>query len=96
MSESKEAYTVLKWWLEGDTDGADQIVEALVQPKPTPRLVAADAIVTLNGTVIAKSEMRFSEHEARECALSMARAAIGALEQVHGKRGTKEGAHYGR
>ena len=100
MPENRRADTILKWWLDGDTDGGEVIVEALIRPVPSSRSMsglAVDAVVTLNGTEIAARHMCLGEHEAREYALAMARAAIGALEQVHGRRGEREEVqHHGR
>ena len=90
MPDNRRADTVLKWWLDGDTDGGEMIVEALIRPVPSSMSksgMAVDAVVTLNDTEIATEHMCLGENHARTCALMMARAAIGALEQVHGKRG---------
>lgn len=98
MPEITGADTILKWWLDGDADGADVIVEALIRPVPrsrSPTGLAVDAIVTLNGNVIAEEAMCLGENDARSKALAMARAAIGALEQTYGRRGTKEPARIG-
>ncbi|MDE0660318.1 MAG: hypothetical protein OXI79_11780 [Gammaproteobacteria bacterium] len=98
MPDNRKGDTILKWWMEGDTDGAEMVIEAMIRPVPRVRSrsgLATDAIVTLNGVEIAPRPMCLGENDAREYALAMARAAIGTLEQVHGRRGERQEASNG-